>query len=219
MTFRGAATPSHWLGTYDMATLELMTGLIVYAFVTTITPGPNNTMLVASGVNFGFARSVPHILGISIGFSIMVMLVGTGLGTLFEAFPLLHNILRWVGFAYLAYLAWMIARSQPYEFNDDDSNSSRPMSFLAAAAFQWVNPKAWIMALGAITTYLPNPTTALGMFLVAAIFFVVGTPCISLWAMFGTWISRSLTNPLHFRIVNFVLAAALVLSLIPALNE
>lgn len=143
-----------------MIVSEMLAGLVLYAFVTSITPGPNNMMLMASGVNFGFMRSIPHILGISIGFALMVMLVGAGFNVVFETYPSIHTILRWVGALYLLRLAWQIANSSPHE-RDKDQAEKQPMSFLAAAAFQWVNPKAWIMALGAMTTYLPQQASNL----------------------------------------------------------
>lgn len=124
---------------------ETLLAFITYAFVTSVTPGPNNTMLLASGLNYGFVRSLPHVLGISIGFAVMVMGVGAGLGRLFEAYPSLYTVLRIVGGAYLMYLAWQIATAAPM---GDASTHGRPFGFWKAAGFQWVNPKAWIMAIG-----------------------------------------------------------------------
>jgi threonine/homoserine/homoserine lactone efflux protein len=194
----------------------MFAGLVAYAFVTSITPGPNNMMLVASGVNFGLTRSVPHILGISVGFGVMVALVGMGLATLFDAYPVIHDILRWVGAAYLIGLAWRIARSPP-PGHGQAREAGRPMSFLAAAAFQWLNPKAWIMALGAITTYLPQQATGVAVVLLATILAVVNTPCVFVWAAFGVGLRRLLTKPSHVRVFNVAMAALLVLSLYPIL--
>lgn len=194
----------------------LFAGLVVYAFVTSITPGPNNMMLLASGVNFGLARSVPHILGISIGYGVMVALVGTGLMAVFDAFPVLHDILRWGGAAYLVYLAWRIAHSAPPQAGEQRTGR-RPMSFLAAAAFQWLNPKAWIMAVGAITTYLPPQATALAVVALASVLAIVNTPCVFVWAAFGVGLRRFLTKPSQVRVFNIAMAALLVLSLYPIL--
>ncbi len=196
----------------------LFAGLVVYAFVTSITPGPNNMMLLASGVNFGLARSVPHILGISIGYGVMVILVGTGLMAVFDAFPVVHEILRWGGAAYLVYLAWRIAHSAPPESGDRDTGK-RPMSFLSAAAFQWLNPKAWIMAIGAITTYLPPQATALAVVALGTILAVVNTPCVIVWAAFGVGLRRFLRKPSQVRAFNVTMAALLVLSLYPILTH
>jgi threonine/homoserine/homoserine lactone efflux protein len=194
----------------------LFAGLILYAVVTSITPGPNNMMLLASGVNFGLARSVPHILGISVGFGVMVALVGGGLMAVFDAFPVIHDILRWGGAAYLVYLAWRIAQSAPPE-PGEAATTKRPMSFLAAAAFQWLNPKAWIMAIGAITTYLPPQATALAVVTLATILAVVNTPCVVVWAAFGVGLRRFLRQPSQVRIFNVTMAVLLVLSLYPIL--
>lgn len=197
---------------------EALMGLVLYAFVTSITPGPNNMMVLASGVNFGLARSVPHILGISIGFAVMVMSVGAGLGTVFEKFPTSHGFLQWIGAAYLLYLAWKIANSAP-PAEADIQPEGKPMGFLAAAAFQWVNPKAWIMALGAITTYLPSESTLLTVIALAAIFLAVNAPCVAAWAVCGAWLRHILTESRAIRIFNIFMALLLVASLYPALIQ
>jgi len=132
---------------------SLLSAFVLFAFVSSITPGPNNTLLLASGVNFGFRRSMPHALGISLGFMLLVIAVGLGLGEVFKVFPWAYTVLRYVGAAYLLYLAWKIATAGG--MSDSNEEHGKPMTFLGAAAFQWVNPKAWIMALGAITTYTP----------------------------------------------------------------
>lgn len=192
-----------------------LVGLIIYSFVTSITPGPNNMMVMASGLNFGFSRSIPHIFGISIGFGIMVLIVGTGLGALFETYPVIHEVLRWIGAAYLLYLAWGIATSGPV--NRPDTRADSPMSFLGAAAFQWANPKAWIMALGAITAYLPPQPALVSVGFLALVFTVVNAPCVGVWAAFGAVLRRVLSDPSHIRIFNVVMAILLVLSLYPIL--
>ena len=136
--------------------LNTLIAFSIFAFVTSVTPGPNNLMLLASGVNFGFRLSLPHILGISSGFFVMVLTVGLGLAEAFILFPWLYVFLKWVGVAYLLYLAWKIATSKQLEKNTTtESANSRPMTFWSAAAFQWVNPKAWVMAVGAFSTYIP----------------------------------------------------------------
>lgn len=198
--------------------LETMFGLILYALVTSITPGPNNMMVMASGVNFGFSRSVPHILGIGIGFSVMVVLVGAGLGVMFEKHPAIYDVLRWVGTAYLLHLAWRIARAAPLA-EGDDPGEARPMGFLAAAAFQWVNPKAWIMALGALTAYLPPQASTAGLLVLAVVFMVVNVPCVGAWAVFGVGLRRFLTKPSQMRVFNSGMALLLVLSLYPMVTQ
>ena len=133
--------------------IELLSALAVFAFVTSITPGPNNLMLMASGANYGFRRTIPHMLGIGIGFTVMLLLVGAGLIQIFDRWPLAHDVLKVVSVAYLLWLAWKTATAAG--ISDGDARG-RPMTFLQAAAFQWVNPKAWAMALTAITVYAPD---------------------------------------------------------------
>ncbi len=197
-------------------TLSLLLTFAAYAFVTSITPGPNNTMVLASGVNFGFQRTIPHLMGINLGFSGMVLAVGLGLGGIFVALPLLHDILRYVGALYLVYLAWKIARSGAMS---DDAAAARPMSFLQAAAFQWVNPKAWIMAIGAVATYTPQNGFFFNIIVVTAVYALVNAPCIAAWAGFGVVLRRFLTGARSVRIFNVAMAALLVLSLYPLLLD
>ena len=128
--------------------LELLSALLVFCFVSSITPGPNNFMLLASGVNFGFRRSLPHLAGVAIGFLWLILAVGFGLGTLLTLFPPLHLGLKIAGGAYLLYLAWKIASART--LSDGKTAAARPMTFFQAVLFQWVNPKAWVMAVTAM---------------------------------------------------------------------
>lgn len=193
---------------------ETLLAFITYAFVTSVTPGPNNTMLLASGLNYGFVRSLPHVLGISIGFAVMVMGVGAGLGRLFEAYPSLYTVLRIVGGAYLVYLAWQIATAAPM---GDASTHGRPFGFWKAAGFQWVNPKAWIMAIGAITAYLPAGGSMQAVVVLSLLFALVNAPSVTVWVTFGTTLRRWLTDLRHLRVFNVSMAIMLVLSLYPLL--
>ena len=195
---------------------ETLLAFITYAFVTSVTPGPNNTMLLASGLNYGFVRSLPHVLGISIGFAVMVMGVGAGLGRLFEAYPSLYTVLRIVGGAYLMYLAWQIATAAPM---GDASAHGRPFGFWKAAGFQWVNPKAWIMAIGAITAYLPAGGGMQAVVVLSLLFALVNAPSVTVWVTFGTTLRRWLTDLRHLRVFNVSMAIMLVLSLYPLLFE
>lgn len=199
-----------------MLTADMLFAFILFAFVSSITPGPNNTMLLASGVNFGFNRTIPHMLGISCGFTLMVLAVGLGLGAVFKAYPLLYTVLRYAGAAYLLYLAYKIATSGPASNNDE--GRGKPMSYLNAAAFQWVNPKAWVMAVGAITTYTPINGYFTNVAVIALVFGIVNLPSVSLWAGFGSLLRNVLRDPLWLRVFNGVMAALLVLSLYPLLK-
>jgi threonine/homoserine/homoserine lactone efflux protein len=196
-------------------TAELMLAFASFAFVGSITPGPNNAMLLASGLNYGFRRTVPHIAGISLGCVAMLVLVGLGLGAVFEAVPVLYTALRYVGAAYLLWLAWNIARSGPMA---DRQASGRPMTFWQAAAFQWVNPKAWILVVGAVSTYAPRDGFELNVAVLAVLFGMVNAPSICVWAGFGTMLRPLLADPRRVRVFNVAMAALLVLSLLPILK-
>ena len=194
-------------------TLELMTAFAGYCFVSSITPGPNNLMLMASGANFGFFRTIPHMLGVGLGFVLMVVLVGIGLAQIFDLYPITHTILKIGSVGYLLYLAWKIANAAPVNAKD---SSGTPMTFLQAAAFQWVNPKAWTMAVTAVTVYAPDTNLAT-LLLVAAIFGAVNLPAVSSWTLLGEQMARILTNPTRLRLFNWSMAALLIASLYPVL--
>ena len=195
-------------------TADLIAALIGFAFVTSVTPGPNNLMLLASGVNFGFRRSVPHMLGIGIGFTVMVIIVGLGLATLFEVYPSIYTALRYAGGAYMLWLAWKIARSGPV---GDGVVKGNPMTFLQAALFQWVNPKAWVMAISAIATYTVPAQHVLSVLVVGVVFGLINIPTISSWTLFGTLLKTLLNNPRIVRMFNIAMALLLVASLAPLL--
>ena len=167
-------------------TSDLLLALWLYALVSSITPGPNNLMLLASGVNFGFWRTVPHILGITLGHSFMVFVIGIGLAGAFQRWPVLQTVLTVVSVAYLLWLAWKIAHATPPEPGEA---GGKPLTPLQAAAFQWVNPKAWTMALGAITLYAPG-TDLRSVLLVVVVFASTNLPSVSLWAGMGTALRR-----------------------------
>jgi len=197
--------------------LDLLLGFALFALVTSITPGPNNTMLLASGVNFGFNRTIPHMLGITCGFFVLVVAVGFGLGAVFQTYPLLYTVLRYIGAAYLLYLAWKIAHSGPV--SDAAQSESKPISYLGAAAFQWVNPKAWIMAIGAISTYTPMQGYFTNVIVIAAVFALINLPSVSVWAACGTLLRNVLKDRRWLRLFNWGMAALLVASLYPILLE
>ncbi|AJO77335.1 MULTISPECIES: LysE family translocator [Pseudomonas] len=196
--------------------IDLLLAFALFAFVTSVTPGPNNAMLLASGVNFGFRRTVPHILGISSGFLVLVLAVGLGLGAVFEAYPVLYKVLRYVGAAYLLYLAWNIARSGPV--SQDIDGKGRPLGFWGAAAFQWVNPKAWVMALGAISTYTPLQGYFFNVVVIASLFALINAPSVGVWAGFGSVLRNVLRDPRWLRLFNYGMALLLVISLFPLLQ-
>lgn len=194
------------------ATLSALPAGILFALVTSVTPGPNNTMLLASGVNFGFRRTLPHLLGISAGVVLLMLSVGFGLGEAFNRFPVLYSVLEAASVAYLLYLAWKIGTSGEIKLRKGES---RPMKFHEALAFQWVNPKAWMMVLTAATTIHISDNFGINVMLMAVVFYVVGFPCICVWAAFGTAMRRALTDPKRLRIFNVVMALLLVMTLYP----
>lgn len=203
------------LAVTKVMTYDLLLALLAFAFVSSITPGPNNLMLMASGANFGFRLTIPHMLGIGIGFTVMIVMVGAGLMQIFDAYPVSHTILKVFSVAYLLWLAWKIARAAPPE-TDASAEKGRPFTFLQAALFQWVNPKAWTMALTAITVYAPD-RSLMAVLVVALAFGAVNLPSVSVWTVLGQQMARLLTSPTRLRAFNWVMAGLLVASLYPVL--
>jgi threonine/homoserine/homoserine lactone efflux protein len=196
----------------------LALSILPFAVSTTVTPGPNNVMLAAFAANFGFRRTIPQMLGIAFGFPLMVAVIGLGLAHAFETYPRIHQILRVVGTIYLLFLAWKIAIAIPDP--DQPSAQSRPMSFIQAALFQWVNPKAWIMAVSAITTYTTVHGALLGeVATITLVFAAISPPSSALWAGMGATASRLLKSPKALRRFNIAMAVLLVVSIIPILLD
>jgi threonine/homoserine/homoserine lactone efflux protein len=197
--------------------LDLIWALLVFVVVTLFTPGPNNAMLMTTGLTFGFRRGLPHLLGVALGFAVMVLAVGLGLGALFQAYPTLYLILKYVGAAYLLYLAWQIASARPMA--EDGAAGGRPITFLEAAAFQWLNPKGWVMAVGAASAYAAVAVFPLNMVLMAFLFGSLGMLSSATWLGFGTGLKRLFTSPAVVRGVNVTMALLLVASLWPILVD
>ncbi len=194
-------------------TWEILSALAAFAFASSITPGPNNLMLMASGANFGFWRTIPHMMGVAVGFTIMIVLVGAGLAQIFEAFPVAHTILKVVSVLYLSWLAWKIAHASAPE---GGGRAGTPMTFPQAAAFQWINPKAWAMALTAVAVY--SWGQGIGVILViAAIFGGINLPCVSSWTLLGQQMQRVLSNPARLRAFNWTMAGLLIASVLPVI--
>ena len=193
----------------------MLLALAAFCFVSSITPGPNNMMLLASGANFGFRRTLPHMLGVSLGFAAMVFAVGMGLGSLFKAYPPLYDMLRVVAIVYMLWLAWRIATADGLGERD---GTARPMTFLEAVAFQWINPKAWAMALGATAAFVTPDAFVAGVMIVTAVFAAINLPCIASWAGFGVVLRRFLDRPWALRAFNVTMAALLVASLYPMID-
>lgn len=194
---------------------DTLLALVLFAFATSITPGPNNMMLFASGVNFGFRRTIPHMLGIGAGFLSLLIGVGLGLGAVLHAYPPAFIALKVAGGLYLLWIAWKIGSSRSM---GEGEAKGRPMTFLGAAAFQWVNPKAWVMAVTAMAVY-PNPEQyTLTVAIVALVFAAVNVPSVSTWAGFGSALREWLSVPVRLKWFNITMAVLLVLSLWPMLK-
>ncbi len=196
---------------------QLLFAFVVFAAVMYFTPGPNNVMLLSSGLTYGFRRTLPHITGIVIGMGFMIAAVGAGLGTIFIAYPMLQTILKYAGAAYLVYLAAMIAMSGPAK--SDQDNARGPMTFWGAAVFQWINVKGWVMVIGSITAYAAIAAFPWNIVIQTLITLVVGIPATVAWTLFGSALRPVLTSPTAVRAFNIVMAILLLASLIPVLLE
>jgi threonine/homoserine/homoserine lactone efflux protein len=183
----------------------------LFAFVTSVTPGPNNTMMMASGANFGVARTLPHMAGVVLGFTILILAVGLGLGVAFAAWPALQGALYWLGSAYLLYLAWTIATAAGIA----GVELGRPMTFAEAVGFQWVNPKAWTGAIGAVGTYAPHANYFASLSAICAIFLIVNIPVTVLWTAGGVAMKRALRDRRALRAFNIAMGTLLALSIPP----
>ena len=195
---------------------DLLMGLLGFCWITGVTPGPNNIMLLASGLNFGVRRTVPHLAGVAIGFAIMVLLVGLGVGAVFQAWPALYTALKIAGAAYLLWLAARIAMAGTIE---EGEAGARPLTFIEAALFQWVNPKGWVMAIGAVTSYAAIAGFPANMALIAAIFGAIGSVASGLWVVFGVALKGLLGSPRAVRVFNVAMALGLVASLWPVIAD
>jgi threonine/homoserine/homoserine lactone efflux protein len=197
--------------------LDTIIAFLGFAFASSVTPGPNNMMLVASGVNFGVRRTLWHVAGINVGFPVMLLLTGLGLGQVFQRYPMIYTLMKVVGILYMLWLAWKIATSGPVK--EGRAAAGKPMTFWQAAAFQWVNPKAWAMVMGAIAAYTVPENFVGSLLIITAIYALVGTPGSLVWAMFGAALRNWLRDPVKVRWFNLAMAALLVLSLYPAVID
>jgi threonine/homoserine/homoserine lactone efflux protein len=196
---------------------SLVAAFVVFGAVMAFTPGPNNIMVLSSGLTYGFRRSLPHIAGISIGVALMVASVGLGVGAIFVAYPVLQTILKYVGIAYLIYLAGQIAMSGPVTPGQD--NARGPMTFWAAVLFQWVNVKGWVMAIGLITAYSAIARFPWNIAAQAAVMFVMAGLSSLIWTLFGSALRSLMTSKRAVRAFNIVMAILLLASLYPVLMD
>lgn len=189
----------------------------MFGIIAAVTPGPNNVMLTTTGLNFGIRRGIPHLMGICIGFPVMLALIGLGFGTLFSIYPWLHDAIKIVGIVYLLWLAWKIANTRS---GGDSIDQSRPIGFWQSAAFQWVNVKAWIMGTSALAAYTTTGDSFLLQVVIICITFAIITlPCAGIWLVFGAGLQRFLKNPDNLRRFNIAMALLLVASILPVIWE
>lgn len=196
--------------------IEILIALALFAFASSISPGPNNLMLMSSGANFGFRKTLPHMMGVGLGFTLMVALVGIGIMQVFDLFPASYLILKWTSVVYLFYLAYKVATSTAPE--SGQSEKAKPFSFIQASLFQWVNPKAWTMALSAIAIYAPQRDLQ-SVLLVALVFGIVNIPSVSVWVILGQKLQSILSSVKRLRLFNGVMALLLIASLYPVLFD
>ena len=198
--------------------IDQYSAFVLFAWVSSITPGPNNLMLLASGTNFGFRRTIPHLLGVSIGFCVLIMVIWAGLSQLFERNPASYQILKVVGICYMLYLAWRMISATALQSGKSKTTAAKPFTFLEAALFQWVNPKAWTMGVTAISLFLPPSSGIAAAIVVTATFGLVNLPSVMLWVGIGTKIRGLLENPKYLQWFNWLMALLLLLSLYPVLR-
>ena len=204
-------------------TPEQWWGAALFMLVSSITPGPNNTMLMASGVHFGYRRTLAHLMGVQLGFGFMLIAVGLGLHTVLSQFPAFYDAVRFAGAAYMVWMAWSLASARP-QFQEQAAieqsaqNEPKPLGFWGAVLFQWVNPKAWVMAVTIMSAYVPPGAGLLQIAPLGLMFAVLGFPCSSVWVGFGSALRSYLQEAFRMRVFNCTMAAALLLSLYPMLS-
>lgn len=195
----------------------MFVSFVLFGVIAAITPGPNNVMLTTTGLNFGVRRGVPHLLGICIGFPVMLALIGLGFGTLFQLYPILHEVIKIVGVIYLLYLAWKIANTRG---GVREISQSKPINFWQAAAFQWINPKAWIMGSSALAAYTSlDDNFFLQVSIICVTFMIITIPCAGIWLVFGAGLQHFLKDPGHLKIFNISMALLLIASILPVVWE
>lgn len=199
-------------------TFSALISFIIYSFVTSVTPGPNNIMLISSGISFGFKRTIPHILGIGFGFGLMVTLVGLGIGSILTSSKVFYEFVKIIGIFYLLYLTYQIYISDSVNV-DNDLKNHKPLTFIQASLFQWVNPKAWIMTMGAVTTYTSSSSTILIFLLIGVLYGLISIPSVGIWAYIGDKLQLLIHDKKKVSFFNKLMALLLLFSIINPLIE
>ncbi len=195
-----------------MTNITLFIPFIIFCIVMTSTPGPNNAFVMISGARFGIWKTIPLILGISIGVGLQLLALGIGINQIFNFIPELHLILSIIGSLYIVWLAWKIASSGTLEINQDRKPS---MGFIEGAIFQWINPKAWIISISTVTTYFSMESNFLEIFFAALVLIFITIPCVGIWAVAGTFLRKLLMNIRYARIFNLSMSIALLMAVLP----
>jgi len=198
----------------DIYSLPMLLSIISFAFATAMTPGPNNFMLLSSGLTFGYKKTLAHIIGVMVGFPIMIMAVGLGLGSVFTMYPFVYDVLKVVGILYLLWMAWKIATSSSSMVTSD--KVKKPFTLLQAMLFQWVNPKAWVMVITAMGSFITVKEDAfLQVLFIAFTYLCIGFLSTNFWALGGVYLQRFISNVQSIKIFNIVMAVLIVLSVVP----
>ena len=199
-------------------TLAFLISIFMFSFATSMTPGPNNIMLLSSGLTFGYKRTIPHILGVVLGFPFMTICVGLGLGQIFDRYPIAFTVLKFIGISYLLWLAWHIANSKP-NFKENDEGS-KPLRFFQVVLFQWVSPKNWIKIITAISVYVTSLDNSLiQIIVISIIFFSTVLMSANSWAIGGIVLKKLIKSEIGIKRFNIIMAILLVLSIIPTVFE
>lgn len=197
---------------------DLFLALTGFTLASAVTPGPNNIMLLASGLNFGMRRTVPHMLGIGVGFSAMLAVMGIGFAQILQTNSMLNDGLKIAGFTYMLWLAWKIARAGAPQ-SDAITTGAKPMTFLQAALFQWINPKAWAVTLTMTVAYTVADNYLPSLIVIIIVAALITVPNVCLWTYFGTKLSQLMRNPVRVRVFNISMAVLLVASFIPVIID
>ena len=198
----------------EFYTMTMIVSISSFALASTMTPGPNNIMLLSSGLTFGYKRTIPHALGINCGFPLMVLCVGSGVGKLFEVYPFIYTILKIFGIGYLSWMAWHIANTKGTL--STKNKHDKPFTFLQAALFQWINPKAWVMAVTSTTAFITDHQIAsIQVMIIACIYFFSAMLSTNSWALGGVLLKRFIQNDRLVQAFNIAMAILIIGSILP----
>lgn len=203
----------------NIYSLEMLFSIASFGFASALTPGPNNIMLLSSGLTFGYKRTVPHILGVMLGFTSMLICVGLGFGAIFEVFPMLFTVLKVIGISYLLWMAWHIANASG-DLSTKAKSTNKPFTFVQGATFQLVNPKAWIVVITAIVSFTTTADIAFTQVLIITfIFFIAGLIACNSWTIGGVYLNKLIKNERRIKIFNVSMALLIVASVLPFVFE